>query len=1388
MFKNTFIFKNVILLIFLSFSLAASAQITEVGAGSYTNTFPGVDEAGRNGYPSGSPQLSGNALGKPVPTNDWWSALIKNDHTNNLFNYPMALATVNNGLVVSYIVPTSTPNGSSQPMDDQLPIIVGVTGLNATKATVSDFSDWTLTMNWTNNSHVFEATSGIAMPFIYFTKAATDSAKIEITEGTVTIDEEMLIISDSHQGADFAIYAPSGSTWIQNGTSYTSALNDQNYWSMAFLPPSDAGIVATANEYKSYAYVFPSNTTTAWTYNESNSKLTTVFSVETNVKEGTDSTILQGLLPHQWDHLADDSAQPEGYSFSSIRGEVKTLEANTFTVENTFYGILPTLPYLDNYSEGFNPVELDNKILQIENDALAAWTDSYNEGQVMNRLIQTARIANEMGDEEAVNVIVATIKERLEDWLMAETGEVAFLFYYQSDWSALLGYPAGHGQDNNLNDHHFHWGYFIHAAAFMEQFEPGWADQWGGMINLLIRDAASDDRNDIQFPFLRNFSPFAGHSWANGFATFPFGNDQESSSESMQFASSLIHWGSITENDSIRDLGIYIYTTEQTATEEYWFDIHQRSFKPGYDYQLASRIWGNGYDNQTFWTSDIAAAYGIEMYPIHGGSLYLGHHQEYINSLWDEISINTGILNNEENPNLWHDTYWKYLAFTDPQAAIDLYDSNPDRSLKFGISDAQTYHWLHAMNALGTVNTNITADNPIAASFTLNDEVIYVAHNYLDIPVNVTFSDGFVLSVPAKKMITSKDIEANGILTSSFTQAYPGGSVTLNASTEGEGVTKVSFYDNNTLIGEDMLAPYEIVASDLTMGMHGMYAKVFIDDHFSTTNIVNVQVGEQQAFYGNSFEIPGIIDAGDYDKFEGGIGQHISYYDASVINEGDYRTNEYVDAITIPSEGNTVGWISAGEWLEYSIDVEDAGLYSLDIRYASGNDNGGGPIYFEIEGDTVSPEITLPSTGSWTTWGNHLTNEIELTQGEHILRLKVINGEFNLGRMEFSFSSALDYEPPLANAGENELVILPESSVSLNGSQSTVSEGSSISYLWEQVYGPSTIVFDDPSIATPEASNLIEGVYKCKLTVGDGSYTANDYMLILVSQDGSFAPNIQIISPSDGDSFMEGANISILATASDLDGSISLVEFYDGNILLGTDESEPYEFEWINPSLGSHEISAIATDDGGIQGNSQTVWISVDEVLSCSETSNQAQQGSFSIGYTATFETVGNNVTISFELLDTDQTGVIAYLWRENPFSEIQMDHVSGLLFSKTLSGQTPGETISYACKFAFAGGLAVTQYLSYEVGEDCGEFVNIETSTWEQALQIYPNPTQNWLTIYSPAAEINRVEIYSVLGKNVKTIEFTADKIYMGDLPNGMYTVKIYTKKGYVTQALIKS
>jgi len=1015
---------------FIFSSLIVTAQVS-VGEGSYTTNFPGTDVAGRNGFPSGVPQLSGNALGKPVPTNDWWSRVMKDDHTDNLFNYPMTMKTTNQGMIVTYI-----PSG---PIGDNAAIEVGLSGLNASQATVSDYSDWTVTMNWNDGAQNLEATSGIGMPFIYFEKDANDIVQIKVNSGTTTISNEMLIIANASHGADFVVYAPTGSSWSQSGNVYSSTLNGNTYWSMAMLPQTTSNVNATALAYKKYAYVFPSNTTTSWSYNETTSVMSTTFLIDTEVKEGAETNVLQGLLPHQWSNLSSGSATPDESIYSTVRGQLKTMDGNTFTVENTFKGILPTLPNLTHYSEGFNPADLESKISQIENDQLATWTDSYNEGQVMNRLIQTARIADQTGNIAARDKMIATVKERLEDWLTYEAGEVAFLFYYDQNWSALLGYPSGHGQDNNLNDHHFHWGYFIHAAAFMEQFEPGWVNEWGGMIDLLIRDAASPDRNDPTFPFLRSFSPYAGHSWANGFATFPQGNDQESTSESMQFASSLIHWGTLTENDAVRDLGIYIYTTEQTAVEEYWLDVYERNFQASQQYSLVSRVWGNSYDNGTFWTSDIAASYGIELYPIHGGSLYLGHNQTYGQSLWNEMVANTGVLNNQENPNLWHDTYWKFLSMMDPQAAVDLYDAYPNRLIKFGVSDAQTYHWLHSMNAMGTVDASITADYPIAATFNDNGVTTYVAHNYSDADRVVTYSDGFSLNVPANSMATNRDINVTGVLTPSTLEAAENEPIILTVNTSGSGITKVEFYQNGLLIGQDLTAPYSFTIPNIELGIHNLYAAVYVGTDCNISNVVSIQVGDQLPFGGAPHPIPGTIEAGHYDLFEGGIGQNISYFDASIDNQGDYRPTEFVDAASVISEGATVGWISAGEWIEYTVDVATTGCYDISVRYASGNDNGGGPFRFEVDGIAVSPNIGLTATGGWGNWQSKVSS-IELTEGIHVLRMVASQGEFNLGRMTFTYNPS-GCEPIVGDSGlpyNFEALPVTSNFVSFNGGTATV--------------------------------------------------------------------------------------------------------------------------------------------------------------------------------------------------------------------------------------------------------------------------------------------------------------------------------------------------------------
>ena len=578
----------------------------------------------------------------------------------------------------------------------------------------------------------------------------------------------------------------------------------------------------------------------------------------------------------------------------------------------------------------------------------------------------------------------------------------------------------------------------------------------------------------------------------------------------------------------------------------------------------------------------------------------------------------------------------------------------------------------------------------------------------------VTFSTGYQLVVPPGKMVTSMDSKISGVLTSSFQQAYVNGSVKLSVVASNGIPTKIEFMDGTTSLGIDTVAPFTWVATNLTIGVHSFYAKVYEDlNKFNVTNSVDVQVGSQFPYGGSAWAIPGIIEAGKYDTFEGGKGQNISYFDTSTANAGDYRLEEYVDAKTSVAEGATVGSLATNEWLEYTVNVGQAGLYSFEFRHASGNSAGGGPFHLELDGQAISGDISIPSTSttSWDVWATKTVANIPFTPGQHVLRIVFSHGEFNLAKMTFTRTGDLVNSYPTALAGPNLKVILPLTSTTIDGSASTESGGKALTYSWTQNYGPSVIQFSNTTSSKPVINGLVEGTYSLKLTVTNTDLrTDEDELLVLVSNNANALPTVSLISPSDNATFTEGNPVTITANANDFDGTIQQVDFYQNSTLVSTDTSAPYAAIW-NPVAGNYSLTAKATDDVGAVATSQIANVTIAPLMSCTETATFATEGFFTLGYKCTFETVGTNVTITFEMLD-DKTGVIAYLRKENPFSESQMTNVSGKIFRATLNGQTIGSTISYACKFAYAGGLSVTKYMKYVVGNSCGGTNDIQAPT----------------------------------------------------------------------------
>lgn len=98
-------------------------------------------------------------------------------------------------------------------------------------------------------------------------------------------------------------------------------------------------------------------------------------------------------------------------------------------------------------------------------------------------------------------------------------------------------------------------------------------------------------------------------------------------------------------------------------------------------------------------------------------------------------------------------------------------------------------------------------------------------------------------------------------------------------------------------------------------------------------------------------------------------------------------------------------------------------------------------------------------------------------------------------------------------------------------------------------------------------NNVPPGTYSltAKATDNDGAVTTSSAIAI---QAIGVPPTVSISSPANGDNFSRPANITINASASDSDGTVQKVDFYQGSTLLGTDLTAPYSFSWINVPRG----------------------------------------------------------------------------------------------------------------------------------------------------------------------------------------------------------------------------
>jgi len=167
------------------------------------------------------------------------------------------------------------------------------------------------------------------------------------------------------------------------------------------------------------------------------------------------------------------------------------------------------------------------------------------------------------------------------------------------------------------------------------------------------------------------------------------------------------------------------------------------------------------------------------------------------------------------------------------------------------------------------------------------------------------------------------------------------------------------------------------------------FGKRYAEQMLKAINRAPVVPEPQKPFKDKPFEIPGKIEAEDFDIPGVGSGND-SYSENDSEDHGgsNYREGTGVD-IYKKATGYIVGYNQEGEWLEYTVNVKEAGEYSFYASVASANETSS--FQMSLDGKNITDVISVPKNEGEDNYDdyNKVRTTVNLPAGEHILRFTV---------------------------------------------------------------------------------------------------------------------------------------------------------------------------------------------------------------------------------------------------------------------------------------------------------------------------------------------------------------------------------------------------------------
>ena len=362
------------------------------------------------------------------------------------------------------------------------------------------------------------------------------------------------------------------------------------------------------------------------------------------------------------------------------------------------------------------------------------------------------------------------------------------------------------------------------------------------------------------------------------------------------------------------------------------------------------------------------------------------------------------------------------------------------------------------------------------------------------------------------------------------------------------------------------------------------------------------------------------------------------------------------------ANNNATGLAVEGNWLLLAV----AGATGVKTATASGNADAGNTHILSLRPKAVSLSISTPAgvqandvliaavgfnnssaavtpPAGWTlvrrisnasTTSNALAVYRRIAvAGEPASHIFVIaGGTFPVGGIQ-AFSGVDTSNPIDVENGQTTASALTHAAPSITTLTANAMLVTSHTYASAGTWTPPTGMteaVDTASGAAAAAGQTIEGSYVLQAAAGaTGTKTAtasanadagNTHILALRKFVPNTPPTVSLTSPTNGATFTAPASVTLTATATDSDGTISKVEFFQGGTnLIATVTISPYTFNWTNVAAGSYAITAKATDNLNAATTSAPVNITVniapalyyihpDQLATPRVITNQAQQ------------------------------------------------------------------------------------------------------------------------------------------------------------------------------------